>query len=117
MSILASPDRKLTLACALNREARAKSEKHRNLTNASELMLSLSQGLRRLALSNKTTLHVATGAVNLAYFGHRKLGLARVGSGAAVVDGADDEATRGYRRYLTEYGEIGGSFWPGAIAT
>ena len=78
----------------------------------------LTNRLRRLAWTNKTTLALATTAVDAAYLVKRRLsGGQTVDAATAAIGSNAPPDLVPFHRYRSEFEGIGGRFWEGAITT
>jgi hypothetical protein len=80
--------------------------------------MQLKNRLRHLAWSNKTTLSLATAAVDAGYLARRMLRRGRTANDTNGAFNCTDAADLGrLQRYRSQFEQIAGSFWDGAVVT
>lgn len=85
---------------------------------ANKLSVQLKNRLRQLAWSNKMALSLATTAVDTTYFARRKLRPGRTAYGTKAASTRSEPTALGrLHRYRSEFEQITGSFWDGAVIT
>jgi Methyltransferase domain len=85
---------------------------------ANKLSVQLKNRLRQLAWSNRVALSLATTAVDAGYLARTKLRRGRTAHDTKSASNHDDPVGLGrLQRYRSEFDQITGSFWDGAVVT